>query len=67
MTEEKNVSEIMSNIMVGYMINGCDGCPFYGIKDKGIDQYCNAVPINCKWSALHQYFKNLERSIGKNG
>lgn len=67
MNEEMNVSEIMSDIMTGYLMNGCDGCPFYGIKDKGIEQYCDSVPLNCKWWALKLYFENIERSNEKNG
>lgn len=59
---EKKTSEIMAQMMAGYLINGCDGCPFYGIKEFEIDQYCDSVPLNCKWMILWKYFETQEKA-----
>lgn len=56
----KKTSEIMAQMMAGYLINGCDGCPFYGIEEYEIDQYCDSVPLNCKWAVLWKYFESQE-------
>lgn len=65
MTENKRTSEIMSQIMAGYLTNCCDGCPFLGIKEYEIDEYCDSVPINCKWMLLWRYFENQENAEGE--
>lgn len=58
---EKKTSDVMSQIMAGYLCNGCDGCPFYGIEEYEIDQYCDSVPLNCKWLMLWKYFESVEK------
>lgn len=65
MTENKRTSEIMSQIMAGYLTNCCDGCPFLGIKEYEIDEYCDSVPLNCKWMFLWRYFENQENAEGE--
>lgn len=60
MSEEKKTSDVMSEIMAGYLINNCDGCPFYGIQGFEISQYCDSIPLNCKWMLLWKYFENVE-------
>ena len=59
---EKTTSEVMSMIMGGYLANYCEGCPFFGIKEFEIEQICDSVPLNCKWMALWQYFKEEEEN-----
>lgn len=58
---EKTTSQIISMIMAGYLINGCEGCPFYGIEEYEIDQVCDSVPINCSWVSLWKYFEAEEQ------
>ena len=57
---DKKTSDILENIMAGYLVNGCDGCPFYGIEEYEIEQYCDSVPLNCCWLSLVGYFKRQE-------
>lgn len=57
----ETTSEIMSQIMAGYLCNGCKGCPFYGIEKYEIAQYCDSTPIDCKWMILWNYFRNVEK------
>lgn len=62
MEESKRMSEIMSQIMAGYLANCCECCPFLGIEKYEIDKYCDSVPLNCKWVWLWKYFEQLEES-----
>lgn len=52
---EKTTSEFMLEIASHYLINGCDGCPFYSVTKT-----CDSKPINCNWMALRNYFKAEE-------
>lgn len=61
MDEETKWSDVIMTIQAGYLTNGCDGCPFCGIENYEIPQYCNGVPLYCKWWQLHKIFKFLER------
>jgi hypothetical protein len=57
---DENVSDVMMDIAAGYIMNDCNGCPFYGIEEYDIKQRCDSVPINCIWWTLERYFKMLE-------
>lgn len=61
MNDEK-LSDVMMNITAGYLANGCDGCPFYGIDEYDIKQRCDSVPVNCMWWALNRYFNIIEKN-----
>lgn len=52
---EKTTSEFMLEIASHYLMNGCDGCPFYNVTKT-----CDSKPINCNWMALRNYFKAEE-------
>lgn len=52
---EKTTSEFMLEIASHYLMNGCDGCPFYDVTKT-----CDSKPINCTWMALRNYFKAEE-------
>lgn len=60
MSEEEKTSEVMMEIAAGYLCNGCEGCPFYGIEDYEIKRRCDSVPLNCIWWNLNRYFKHQE-------
>ena len=53
-------SDVIGEIQAGYLMNGCDGCPFHGIEDYGIKQRCDSKPINCVWWQLYYYFETTE-------
>ena len=59
MNDEK-ASDVMMEITVGYLMNGCEGCPFFGIEEYEIKQRCDSAPINCIWWTLERYFKGAE-------
>lgn len=62
MTDVNNerTSEVMMEITAGYLMNGCEGCPFHGIEEYEIKQRCDSVPLNCIWWTLERYFKKEE-------
>ena len=61
MNEEEKFSDVIMEIQAGYLISGCDGCPFYGIEEYGIKQRCDSVPINCIWWCMNRYFRQVEQ------
>lgn len=60
MKQHEKSSDIISQIMAGYLVNNCKGCPFYGIKEYEIAQYCDSKPINCCWLRMKMIFRNWE-------
>lgn len=62
---EKKTSEVMAQVMSGYILNYCNGCPFYGIEEYEIEQVCDSKMINCTWMRLWKYFENAEKEEGE--
>ena len=65
MTEQEKFSDTVMNIAVGYLMNGCEGCPFYGIEEYEIRQICDSKPINCVWWWMNRYFNQVEQEENK--
>lgn len=65
MTEQEKFSDTVMNIAVGYLMNGCEGCPFYGIEEYEIRQICDSKPINCVWWWMNRYFNQVEQEEDK--
>lgn len=62
MKEEEYFSDVIMEIQAGYLVKGCENCPFYGIEEYEIQQRCDGIPIHCIWWAMHRHFKALESS-----
>lgn len=61
MTELEQLAEQLLFIRNMFFVEGCDGCPFYSMEDISEDiqngnepdtNYCDSVPIHCKFWAL---------------
>lgn len=61
MSELEQLAKQLEDIRNIYFFNGCNNCPFYSMENvsEGIENgteedtnFCDSVPINCKFWAL---------------
>lgn len=61
MSELEQLAKQLETIRNIYFFEGCDGCPFYSMEDVSPDiqdgkepdtNFCDSVPVNCKFLAL---------------